>query len=193
MTPKPQPDDDDPEYLADVVDLHQPGADDLVDDYLQKAGLPREPHEETVADTLGRLDEAIPTPAPTMRIAVAVLAMIQFAVAVPWLVGADPLVLLGNSTSAHRTRDGALGLAVAAAGLLAAWRPHWAKPSFALASFAVIAQTAAGVLDTAIIAGSNELIHLPSIALTCLTGALAIRLSTLAPRRHGESTRDDPG
>lgn len=183
MTPRPQPDDD-PDHLADIVDLHQVGQDDLVDDFLHKAGLPSSTDDETVADTLERLDEALPSPAPALRVLVAVLAVIQFAAVIPWLIGADPFVLLGNSTSAHRTRDGALGLAVAAAGLLAAWRPHWARPSFALASIAVIAQTAAGVFDTAIIAGSNELIHLPSIVLTCLTGALAIRLSSLAPKRH---------
>lgn len=98
---------------------------------------------------------------------VAALAVLQLLAVLPWLVGRDPLGLLGDSNSAHLTRDGSLGLAVAAAALLSAWRPHWARPSFAIASVAVVAQAAAGALDASVATGGNELIHPPSVASPC--------------------------
>ena len=41
----------------------------------------------------------------------------------------------------------ALGLAVAAAGLLAGWRPRYAVPCFVIGSVALVAQTVAGLFD----------------------------------------------
>ncbi len=174
MSVEPAPDDD---PLADIVDLHRNRPDPLVDRFLADAN-------RDLADTdpdLQHLDDALPVPAPALRLTVAALAALQLVAVVPWFVGHDPIGLLGDSNTAHLTRDGALGLVVAIAALLAAWRPHWARPSFAISSAAVVAQAAAGALDTTAATGGNELIHLPSVALACLTGALAIRLTTLAP------------
>jgi hypothetical protein len=175
MTADP-PSCDDP--IADIVDLHRDHTDPLVDRYLADAG--REAADPD--STLQRLDDALPRPAPALRLTVAVLGILQLVAVLPWLIGHDPIGLLGDSNTAHLTRDGALGLVVAVAALLATWRPHWARPSFAIASAAVVAQAAAGALDTTAATGGNELIHLPSVALACLTGALAIRLTALAPR-----------
>lgn len=174
MSVEPASDD---EPLADIVDLHRNRPDPIVDRFLADAN-----REVTDTDaTLRHLDAALPTPAPALRLTVAALAALQLAAVFPWFLGRDPIGLLGDSNTAHLTRDGALGLVVAIAALLAAWRPHWARPSFAISSAAVIAQAAAGALDNTAATGGNELIHLPSVALACLTGALAIRLTTLTP------------
>ncbi|MEM9133316.1 MAG: hypothetical protein AAF962_19940 [Actinomycetota bacterium] len=182
MTTSSTPDDD---HLAEVVSIDQERFDPLVDDYLAAIARQERPDDELV----GRLGAALPSPSRALRGFVVALAGLQLVAVLPWLIGIDPLGLLGDSSDAHLTRDGALGFCVAAAALLAAWRPHWARPAFAIASVAIIAQTAAGALDDSAATGGNELIHLPSVALACLTGALAIRLADLAPSlpRSGRS------
>ena len=194
-----RPPNDDGEHVADVVDLGaaagKPGIDRGadVDRFLlaasEQAGSDSGAHVGGDLDhLLGRLDDALPSPPPAFRGIVAALALGQLIVVLPWLVGRDPLGLLGDSTNAHLTRDGALGLVVAAVGLMASWRPHWARPSFLVASIAVVAQAAAGAIDGDIAAGGGELIHVPSVALALMTGALAIRLTPL-PRQHRSSGR----
>lgn len=154
--------------LARLRTLGEPdGADDTDD--------PAEP-------LLGQLGAALPEPNPVVRGLVAVLSVLQLAVVLPWLVDADPFGLLGSSTASHLTRDGALGLAVAVAGLLAAWRPRWAVPCFLLGSAALVAQALAGLFDsTSAGSGGTELVHVPSVILTCLIGLSGIRLTPLGP------------
>lgn len=153
--------------------------------------------DEGDADTealLRRLDGALPAPSRVLLACLAVLGVIQLVLVVPWLVGADPFGLLGSSATDHLTRDGALGLVVAIAALLTAWRPRWAVPCFVIASLALIAQTVAGVIDDSITdSGAAEFIHLPSIVITVLIGLAAVRLAPLGPR-HGRlrSVADDP-
>lgn len=131
---------------------------------------------------LGQLGAALPGPNPLVRALVAVLSVLQLAVVLPWLVDADPFGLLGSSTASHLTRDGALGLAVAVAGLLAAWRPRWAVPCFLLGSAALVGQALAGLFDsTSAGSGGTELVHVPSVILTCLIGLSGIRLTPLGP------------
>lgn len=155
--------------LARLRALGEPGeADDTGED-------PAEP-------LLGQLGAALPEPNPLLRGLVAVLSVVQLAVVLPWLVDADPFGLLGSSTSSHLTRDGALGLAVAVAGIMAAWRPRWAMPCFLLGSAALVAQALAGLFDsTSAGSGGTELVHVPSVILTCLIGLSGIRLSPLGP------------
>ncbi|MEZ5412477.1 MAG: hypothetical protein R2761_30865 [Acidimicrobiales bacterium] len=160
---------DDP-LFARLRDLSEPGgsADDGDGDGAQPL--------------LDQLGAALPGPNPVVRGLVAVLAVAQLAVVLPWLVDADPFGLLGSSTSSHLTRDGALGLAVAVAGLMAAWRPRWAVPCFLLASAALVAQALSGLFDPASAgAGGTELVHVPSVILTCLVGLSGIRLTPLGP------------
>lgn len=129
-----------------------------------------------------RLGALLPRPPLWFRVMVAVLALAQTVVVIPWFVGSDPWGLLEGSGADHLTRDGAIGLVVSVAAVLAAWRPHWAMPSFAVASIAVIAQTVATVAeDSSDGLGAGEFIHLPSVVLTCLIGASGIRLRALGP------------
>ena len=69
---------------------------------------------------------------------------------------------------------------MAAAGLLAGWRPRYAIPCFVIGSVALVAQTVAGLFDTAS-RGGSEIVHLPSVVLTCVVGLSAIRLDALGP------------
>lgn len=137
---------------------------------------------------LDQLEAALPGSNPLVRGLVAVLAVVQMAVVLPWLVDADPFGLLGGSTSSHLTRDGALGLAVAVAGLMAAGRPRWATPCFLLGSAALVAQALAGLFDSASAGGGGtELVHVPSVILTCLIGLSGIRLTPLGPGSRNRS------
>ncbi|MFV0307239.1 MAG: hypothetical protein ACK5OX_05815 [Desertimonas sp.] len=157
--------------MAEVVPLRDADANDDAND----------DDERFVSATLAELSKAIPDPPPTLRVVVGVLGFLQLLVVVPWLVGYDPLGLLGDSPGAHRTRDGALGLSVGIAALLAAWRPRWAQPCFAIAVCGVIAQLLAGIIDRTVATGGNELIHLPVALLAALIGLLSVRLRPLGP------------
>lgn len=133
---------------------------------------------------LERLRAALPGPPMWLRVLIAVLALAQLVMVVPWLVESDPFGLLDASAS-HLTRDGSLGLVVVIVGLLAAWRPRWALPCFVVGSVALIAQAVAGLFDDSIAgARTTELVHLPSIVLTCLVGLSAVPLRALGPMRH---------
>ncbi len=133
---------------------------------------------------LADLSDALPSPATALRALIVVLALAQLVLVLPWLVDRDPFGLLGTSSPAHLARDGALGLVVAVAALLAAWRPRWAIPCFAIGSVTLVAQTLAGLIDNDTGASTGrELVHVPSIALTFLVALSAIRLTALGPRR----------
>jgi hypothetical protein len=132
---------------------------------------------------LQRLSAALPGPPRVIRIAVAVLSAVQAVMVIPWIVGRDPWNLLDTMTEEHLTRDGALGLAVAVAGALTAWRWRWAVPCFAIAAVATIAQAVAAAVDDDLAGGaSTELVHIPSLVLTCLIGVSNLRLRPLGGR-----------
>ncbi|MBM3683991.1 MAG: hypothetical protein FJW83_05535 [Actinobacteria bacterium] len=157
--------------------------DDAEDGLAPVVGLPRS--RDDAEDLLARLGDALPGPPRWLRFTVAVLAVAQSVVALPWLVGADPLGLLEGSTAAHLTRDGALGLVVSVGGCLVAWRPRWSLPCFAFASAAIVAQAVAGVFDEPGVGlASSELLHVPSLVLTCLIGLVGVRLRPLGPVRR---------
>lgn len=130
---------------------------------------------------LQRLGAALPGPPVALRVVVAVLSVVQAVMVLPWIVGSDPWNLLDTMTEQHLTRDGALGLAVAVAGALTAWRWRWAVPCFAIASVATITQAVAAALDDDLAGGaSTELVHIPSVVLTCLIGVSNLK-SRLRP------------
>jgi hypothetical protein len=129
---------------------------------------------------LQRLGAALPGPPLVLRVAVAVLSVVQAVMVIPWIVGRDPWNLLDTMTEEHLTRDGALGLAVAAAGVLTVWRWRWAVPCFAIAAVATIAQAVAAAFDDDLAGGaSTELVHIPSVVLTCLIGVMNLKLRPL--------------
>lgn len=133
---------------------------------------------------VARVTAELPSPPLALRLALGILGALQTFAVAPWLVGEDPFRLLGATSEGHLTRDGALGLAVGTAATLTAWRPRWALPSFVLASVAVVAQAVAGAVDDTITTGGNEIVHVPSVVLTCMIALCSIRLSALAPNRR---------
>lgn len=143
----------------------------------------RRPVDPTEA-MLQRLGEALPGPPLAVRVAVALLSVVQAIMVIPWIVGRDPWRLLDTMTEEHLTRDGALGLAVAVAGVLTAWRWRWAVPCFAIASVATVTQAVATAVDDDLAgSASTELVHIPSVVLTCLIGVSNLRLRSLGSRR----------
>lgn len=152
-------------------------------------GNPGDGGSDPVAERLlVQLRPALASPSRWVLVPLVVLAAVQVVIVVPWLVGRDPWRLLGGTEAGHVTRDGALGLVIAAAALIVAWRPRWALPSFTLASLVLIVQAVVGAFDVADgVSGAmaNELIHVPSVILTCLIGLAATPLRSLGPtHRH---------
>ena len=64
-----------------------------------------------------------PQPAMALRLGLFVVAFTQLVIAIPWLVGRSFLPD-ANVAVSHLTRDGALGLVIAAVGLVTVWRPR---------------------------------------------------------------------
>lgn len=147
------------------------------DDHAEVVDLDARRPPDPADIVLRRLGAALPGPSKALRMAVALLSVVQGVMVIPWIVGRDPWKLLDTMTEEHLTRDGALGLAVAAAGVLTVWRWRWAVPCFAIASVATIAQAVAAAFDDDLTGGaSTELVHIPSVVLTCLIGVTNLRV-----------------
>lgn len=119
-----------------------------------------------------RIREALPEAPQWIIGLLLIFAAFQGFIAVPWLVGADPFGFLGTSAPlTHMVRDGAVGIAITAAALLAAVQPRWARPAFVISSVVLIAQVVAGLVDSSIsYTGAPELIHLVSVGVVILIG-----------------------
>ncbi len=117
-----------------------------------------------------RIREALPVPPRWLIVALLVLGVVQVVVALPWLVGSDPLGFMGSTAPAtHTTRDGVAGVVVGAAAVLTAIRPRWARPAFHIAAVVIVAQVVAGVIDSSIAeTGLPEVVHLLSVLLVVL-------------------------
>jgi hypothetical protein len=90
---------------------------------------------------------ALPTgPAPSLRIALTAVALVQMVLALPWLVGYS-LLPDAHVAIAHLTRDGALGLTIAGVGLVTAWRPRYVHSTMLLGLLVFAAQVVVGLVD----------------------------------------------
>jgi len=81
------------------------------------------------------------------RWALLVVSSLQLLVAIPWLFGSSAVRFLGHASSEHLTRDGALGVLVACAGLAVAARPRLSAPMLYVCIAAVTVQVLAGFVD----------------------------------------------
>ena len=109
--------------------------------------------------------------------------------AYPWLFGAS-LIPDHNVALAHLTRDGALGLVIATAGLLVAWRPRYAVAALLVGSIVFVAQFASSFVDNQdqYVSAAFELTHLLVFALLAL-----LAFATAAERRGTpDSSRTPP-
>jgi hypothetical protein len=136
-----------------------------------------------VLDTLARRRS---TGSTVVRGALVVLAVAQFTVACPWLFGAS-LVPDQHVALDHLTRDGALDLVVATAGLLVVWRSRYAIAAALVGAIVFAAQFATGLVDQhdRHVNAAFELTHLLAVgvlALVVVTAFTARRATPMARR-----------
>ncbi len=133
-------------------------------------------HLDALADhTLQRLDDLRPARSPVLRGVLAAVAVIQLVLSVPWLVGSNPWSsVLGDVPSSHLTRDGAIGVAAATAGLLTAWRTRYALAMLAVAGVSLAMQVLGGAVDSAV-ASDFEVVHAIALLIVVLVFAVAMR------------------
>ncbi|MEZ5343703.1 MAG: hypothetical protein R2706_20390 [Acidimicrobiales bacterium] len=172
--------------------LAQPGLSD--DNALHRARI----HSATCPHCSAQLEDGVASDAPafgpkavsnSLRIVLVGVAALQLAIAVPWLLGRNPLGDLGDHVEvAHLTRDGALGLTTAIAGLLTAWRPRYAVPAVAVSCVALLAQFAMAFVDDHAhrVGLAFEGIHIVTVAIVALVaihGKQSAVRPTAGPRR----------
>jgi hypothetical protein len=102
-----------------------------------------------------------PVTAPLLRIGLVTIALTQLVFAIPWLVGHSMLPDAHVAVS-HLTRDGALGLVIAALGLVTAWRPRYVHGTMIIGLCVFATQVVAGLADqqTSSVSASFEVVHL---------------------------------
>ena len=132
--------------------------------------------------TLARSNQ--PAVTPSLRYGLAVIAAIQLVVAVPWLFG-HSFVPDAHVEVAHLTRDGALGVVIAALGLLTAWRPHYVRSTLFVGLVVFFAQFIAGFVDhmSDAVTGLFELIHMLVVLILIAMSAVAVSLARRATPR----------
>jgi hypothetical protein len=134
-------------------------------------------HDETDAATVLRsLAAHQTTPRRWIRTLLAGLSVLQLLLALPWLFAVNLLAGPDNHIGdSHLTRDGAIGLFLGAAGLIAAVRPRYVTPAIAVAAVGVVAQVVAGALDQhqAHVDAWFEMFHLLTVAILVLTAMIA--------------------
>lgn len=102
-----------------------------------------------------------PETAAVLRIGLLAIALTQLVFAVPWLVG-HSMLPDAHVAVAHLTRDGALGLVIAALGLVTAWRPRYVHGTMIIGLCVFATQIVAGVADqqTSSVSAAFEVVHL---------------------------------
>jgi len=161
--------------------LDEPGS--RSDDELRSARLhaARCPECASVLDDDGAADRVFdrlrahrPSPSVLLRGVLAVVATAQLVVALPWLFG-HSLVPDHDVATPHLTRDGALGLAIAALGLLVVWRPRYAVTTLMVGCVVLVAQSATSVFDEQgqSVSLAFELTHLLLFAVLGLVGIVS--------------------
>lgn len=124
---------------------------------------------------LERMAPVIAGPARWQLTTLLVAALVQIVLAVPWLVGADPSGLLGDAYPSHLTRDGALGLVIAIAALVVAWRPHHSLAAFIAGASVLALQLSTGLIDGHLhrVVLWVEITHLPTVIIVVLLALIS--------------------
>lgn len=134
------------------------------------------------SDVLRQVRVARPDPSPRLRFALAVVSIVQLAIAGAWLLGKVPFgQIVGSPTAAHLSRDAALGVVLGSIGAVVAWRPRWSLSLVPIVGAVVAVQTIGLIAD-----GSNqqtgfhfELPHLVAIIVGTLTFVVSRRRTPL--------------
>jgi hypothetical protein len=109
---------------------------------------------------------------------------LQIVIALPWLFGHNPVAIVGHASSDHLVRDGAIGVVIAIAGLIASYDPTRARTLCLVSAAALLLQLFAGLLDEheRHVTFDFELTHLLAIAIVILLGLIA-RAAPFGPAR----------
>lgn len=125
--------------------------------------------------TLDRLDAERPTRSMALRAGLGVVSVIQLVLSVPWLVGSNPwTAFLGQVPDSHLTRDGAIGVVTATAGLVTVWRSRYAFAMLAIAAVGLVMQVLGGAVD-ADVGTSFEAVHVVALVIAVLVLTIAAR------------------
>jgi uncharacterized protein (DUF983 family) len=108
--------------------------------------------EATDLSAADRVHAQLSTKRPTVTLAIVgaliVGSALQAAIALPWLVGANPFShIVGVASDEHLTRDGAIGVVISVAGFVVAWRPRYAFAMLALVAATTGMQILGGFVD----------------------------------------------
>jgi hypothetical protein len=127
--------------------------------------------------------------ATSLRIGLLVISVTQLVFAIPWLDGRS-LLPDSHVAMSHLTRDGALGLVIAALGLVTVWRPRYAYASRFMGFVVLGLQLVTGIADQHghLVRASFEVVHLPVVIIVFgLCGVAADLARRATPRAEARS------
>lgn len=120
-----------------------------------------------------------PTRSTALRAGLGVVSAIQLVLSIPWLLGTNPwTALLGQVPDSHLTRDGAIGVVTATAGLVTVWRSRYAFAMLAIAAVGLAMQVLGGAVDADLGAGFEagfEAVHVVALVIAVLVLVTAVR------------------
>lgn len=140
--------------------------------------------EHDTAAVLEQLATVRPYSGMSWRIILGVLAGVQGIVSLPWVFGFNPLgSVLGHAENAHLTRDGTLGVLIAVAGIVTAWRPRHAYVMLLVSGAIVAIQFGGGIVDRTDdhVAWHFEAVHLVALVIAVLIAVSAFRRRNPTP------------
>ena len=121
------------------------------------------------------------------RVLLAIVSVAVAVVSIPMIVAINPFgSTVGAVSSEHLTRDGALGLIAATAGMLTAWRPRWAAAMTGCCAVVLGLQLVGGVHDAHDdgVTIRFEAIHVAVLAIAVLVAFGARRRQYVPPPSH---------
>jgi uncharacterized membrane protein len=122
--------------------------------------------------------------ATSLRVGLSLISIAQLVFAVPWLFGSS---LLPDSHVAvsHLTRDGALGLVIAALGLVTVGRPRYAHATRVMGFVVLGLQLVTGLADhdMHMVTGAFEIVHLLVVLIVAGLCSVAVDVANRATPR----------
>jgi len=122
--------------------------------------------------------------ATSLRVGLLVISIAQLVFALPWLVGKS-LLPDAHVAVSHLTRDGALGLVIAALGLITVWRPRYVHATAVMGFVVLGLQLVAGLADhdRHMVTGTFEFVHLLVVIIVAGLCCVAVDVARRATPR----------
>lgn len=143
--------------------------------------------EGSAVRALAALAAHRPAPGGRLRRAVAAASVVQLLLALPWLFAWNPFApIAGYASASHLARDGALGVFVGVAGVVASVLPRHAMAMLLTAIAAVLMQALGLAVDEPAnnVSLAYEALHLLVPAIIAGIGALALRRGPVIAEPH---------